>query len=557
MAQDIVDWARKIATESPGAMVIVTGDFNERLNEANGAKNNMYCTLTTGAFLQNTYDMAGGKDAAKPCPTDDGGKTSIDHIYASPLDNATASGWTKLASEGQVAQMTDHRPTYVNISLSGEGAGGSFRVATFNVLGAHHKAYLDRAKKSVKVINGAALEDGKSIDIVGLQEFEEVQRKYFAGELPNYGMYPKPSSNKAENAIMWDSTKFDLLQGSMQEGLVYFCGGLDAPMVLLQDKATKQKFYVLNTHDPANSGNNPCKSEAPKRRMENAEKHAALMTKLYSEGYPVIYTGDFNSGYQNNGSGSNIPYQNEDKNLTYCILTRTGVINDGYDVVNKRAVKCPNPKKKEDRANDAGGVDHVFMTKGIDATKYIKVKPGANGGDHPTHIFDVTLPGSKKSATDPEGAAGDPGDQSKLGFSWPVNKSDYLAINNCWEKPGHTGIDIPIKNKPVLAAADGVIVKTGGPKGDGGNYVIIKHDNGYWSNYQHLSKITKTSGKVTAGQQIGVSGNTGYVRGAGGGYHLHFSITKKEGLDSRFDVAYSLNPLNFLPKDGRNLGGCK
>lgn len=56
-----------------------------------------------------------------------------------------------------------------------------------------------------------------------------------------------------------------------------------------------------------------------------------------------------------------------------------------------------------------------------------------------------------------------------------------------------------------------------------GNYVIIDHGNGLETHYYHLAhgSITVSTGDaVTAGQQIGYMGSTGYSTGA----HLHFQI---------------------------------
>lgn len=143
-------------------------------------------------------------------------------------------------------------------------------------------------------------------------------------------------------------------------------------------------------------------------------------------------------------------------------------------------------------------------------------------------------------------------------LQWPVAEADYIPLSNCYEKPGHTGIDIPINNKPVLAADSGIVARTGGPGGDAGNYIIINHGGGRWTNYQHLSVRNVSVGQpITIGEVIGTSGNTGFVRGENGGYHLHFGVTNREGLDSRTLVEYSLNPLTFLPNDGRDLGVCK
>lgn len=158
-----------------------------------------------------------------------------------------------------------------------------------------------------------------------------------------------------------------------------------------------------------------------------------------------------------------------------------------------------------------------------------------------------TTPGGGSSTQDP----------SKQGFVWPIDKADFKPLNNCYRKPpnGHTGIDIPVPvGTKVYAANAGKVVRTDpGGGSDGGKYIIIQGTNGYWTNYQHLSVINVKEGDtVTAGQNIGVSGNTGNTTGP----HLHFSVTTREGLDSRNSVAYSVNPIPFLPTDGRSLGVC-
>lgn len=91
----------------------------------------------------------------------------------------------------------------------------------------------------------------------------------------------------------------------------------------------------------------------------------------------------------------------------------------------------------------------------------------------------------------------------------------------------HGGADFAyIGNKinDVLAAADGEVIFTGYEASGAGNYVKIKHLNGNSAHlcttvYMHLEKIyTKIGQKVSAGQKIGLEGNTGH----GTGVHLHF-----------------------------------
>lgn len=265
--------------------------------------------------------------------------------------------------------------------------GSSFNAATFNVLGSGHTpTYKDRADKSIGVI-----QDNK-IDVVGVQEFTPKQRSYFMTKLSNYDNFPKGSSNKGhriENSILWNKDKFSYVDGGIQPNLKYFCGsGLDAPWVKLKDIKSNQEIFVLNTHDPAST---KCPDQSPGLRLENANKYVSFTSKLQKNNpdVPIIFTGDFNSGFD--VVGMNRPVGNKAKNLTYCVLNDGGVMKDAYDLFKKRDYKCPNPKPKADRENDANGVDHVFVSKGTDVTNYKKVDMQTNGADHPTQIFNIAI----------------------------------------------------------------------------------------------------------------------------------------------------------------------
>jgi murein DD-endopeptidase MepM/ murein hydrolase activator NlpD len=113
----------------------------------------------------------------------------------------------------------------------------------------------------------------------------------------------------------------------------------------------------------------------------------------------------------------------------------------------------------------------------------------------------------------------------------------------------HSGQDfaVPIGTQ-VKAAGAGTVVKAG-PNGGGdgpayGNAIVIKHNNGKYSQYAHLSKINVNVGaKVKTGQNIAKSGNTGNSSGP----HLHFEIRTTPNYGS------ALNPMSFLRAAGVNL----
>jgi murein DD-endopeptidase MepM/ murein hydrolase activator NlpD len=87
----------------------------------------------------------------------------------------------------------------------------------------------------------------------------------------------------------------------------------------------------------------------------------------------------------------------------------------------------------------------------------------------------------------------------------------------------HTGLDWAApQGTPILAAGNGVIEEAG-RKGGYGNYVRIRHANGYKTAYSHMQRIAPgaaVEARVRQGQIIGYVGSTGDSTGP----HLHFEI---------------------------------
>lgn len=89
----------------------------------------------------------------------------------------------------------------------------------------------------------------------------------------------------------------------------------------------------------------------------------------------------------------------------------------------------------------------------------------------------------------------------------------------------HYGVDFaaPV-GTPVHATADGVIIKRTRDRASG-NFVGIRHGNGYESYYLHLSKFArghKQGTRVKQGEVIGFVGNTGWSTGP----HLDYRIKR-------------------------------
>lgn len=87
----------------------------------------------------------------------------------------------------------------------------------------------------------------------------------------------------------------------------------------------------------------------------------------------------------------------------------------------------------------------------------------------------------------------------------------------------HNGIDLVNGNAttPIYASAAGEVVISGSYPDWYGNYVVIKHNDGLYTGYAHLSQLSISQGEtVNQGQKIGNMGTTGPSTGP----HLHFQI---------------------------------
>jgi murein DD-endopeptidase MepM/ murein hydrolase activator NlpD len=92
---------------------------------------------------------------------------------------------------------------------------------------------------------------------------------------------------------------------------------------------------------------------------------------------------------------------------------------------------------------------------------------------------------------------------------------------------------------PVLAAREGVVMQVENDFAKAGlnreryggraNFIRILHDDGTMALYAHLREegaLVRVGQRVRAGQQIGLSGNTGFTTGP----HLHFVIQVNRGM---------------------------
>jgi hypothetical protein len=109
---------------------------------------------------------------------------------------------------------------------------------------------------------------------------------------------------------------------------------------------------------------------------------------------------------------------------------------------------------------------------------------------------------------------------------------------------------------PVLAAREGlvVLVRDGFESGSPdpalktrSNLIFVRHSDATLGEYLHLLKggmKVKPGDKVRVGQQLGLSGNSGYSRGP----HLHFMVFRAKDSHTRESL-----PIRFLTKEGSSI----
>jgi len=156
---------------------------------------------------------------------------------------------------------------------------------------------------------------------------------------------------------------------------------------------------------------------------------------------------------------------------------------------------------------------------------------------------------AKKEREAKERAARAAAERKRLNtFVAPISGSyistGYKAGGAVWSSGSHTGVDFhAASGTPVHAVGSGTVVEAGWG-GSYGNNIVIRMNDGTYTQYGHLSSIGVSVGQtVTPGQQIGLSGATGNVTGP----HLHFEArtTPEYGSD--------IDPVAYLRSHGVNV----
>jgi murein DD-endopeptidase MepM/ murein hydrolase activator NlpD len=127
------------------------------------------------------------------------------------------------------------------------------------------------------------------------------------------------------------------------------------------------------------------------------------------------------------------------------------------------------------------------------------------------------------------------------------SKSRFHPVQKRWK--AHNGTDYAAPTgTPIMSTAAGVVEQAGFTTGNG-NFVKVKHDKTYSTQYLHMSKILVKKGqRVTQGQVIGKVGSTGLATGPHVCYRfwkngiqvdaLKLQLPSSTPMDSRYKQKY-------------------
>lgn len=265
------------------------------------------------------------------------------------------------------------------VQLAADGLApdpASFRLASFNVLGASHTGPGGNkpgyAGGTSRIGWAVQLLRGNNVSVVGLQEYEKSQHATFSRITGGgWGIYPglQVGNKGVRNSIAWNSGVWELVEAHTIP-IPYFHGNLiPMPYVLLKHQETGRLAWFINIHNPAST-----RGPAQHWRDVATQKEIALMNDLQAPqsenqlGIPTFLMGDFN-----------------EKSEAFCRVTvgaNAQAANGGT------ASPCRLPSNH--------GIDWIFgSTPGVGFSNYVRMDGGLVNriSDHPMIFTDVTLTG--------------------------------------------------------------------------------------------------------------------------------------------------------------------
>jgi murein DD-endopeptidase MepM/ murein hydrolase activator NlpD len=190
------------------------------------------------------------------------------------------------------------------------------------------------------------------------------------------------------------------------------------------------------------------------------------------------------------------------------------------------------------------GSDPDLILPGQRLSLHAKADPTAHTTTKPATKSSTTKSTKKKASSDTVEKVTHKKTSTSHSLVAPVNApigTSYHAEGSSWSKGYHTGVDFLVPTGTSVKAIEKGTVVSAGWAGSYGYQVVIRHADGRYSQYAHLSAISVRDGQsVGEGQRIGRSGSTGNTTGP----HLHFEVRTGPGFGSDID------PLAYLRAGG-------
>ncbi len=260
--------------------------------------------------------------------------------------------------------LSRHLRSHVSGLPPGKRRRGSFIAASFNVLGHTHTSRGGKKRHGFpssrrRMSLALSLLKSNRVSLVGLQEFQGVQRKMFIRRSKGWRIF-SPRTDP-QDSIAWRASRFRPVRTRTLK-IPYFKADRPMPVVTLRDRATGRKLSVISVHNPANRGT---KKKMRKRRHIAVGRELRMVKRLQRRtGAPVILMGDFN----------------DNDRKFFCRVTSHGLHASSRG---KRGKGC--------RPSRGNGVDWIYGTKKIRFRGHLALRGGLvrRATDHPLVIARV------------------------------------------------------------------------------------------------------------------------------------------------------------------------
>lgn len=124
------------------------------------------------------------------------------------------------------------------------------------------------------------------------------------------------------------------------------------------------------------------------------------------------------------------------------------------------------------------------------------------------------------------------------------------VIQTHWGTGERGGTDLfGARGTTILSVSNGTVIRSGYNR-TGGNSVLIRDEDGRFYYYAHLDKlpVVRKGQKVTAGQKIGVMGDSGNAKGTGTHLHIGIGESIRLGKSASGGCGINFDAVSFLQK---------